>query len=275
MSQNQLKYKQKHTRTFTGKERDSETGFSYFGARYYDSDLMTGWLSVDPMADKYPNISPYAYCGWNPIKFVDPNGLEKIKSLSNSDKDKKISNAADRYYNNAPVIHLWAHGNKKSIDYYDDNGNRKEINSASEMSNFLIANSSVYRDNNIVNGKTSILVLHSCETGMGDENIAKDISANLNLLVVAPSDLVKVLTTDPNTPNEYSFEYGVASKAPTIYDGNKLNEENIGKGVWNIYYKGIKVDSFDGATKPVFKNPEEIIRKYEQKYQQILQNENQ
>ena len=27
--------------TSTGKERDSETGFSYFGARYYDSDLMT------------------------------------------------------------------------------------------------------------------------------------------------------------------------------------------------------------------------------------------
>ena len=27
--------------TFTGKERDSETGFSYFGARYYDSDLTT------------------------------------------------------------------------------------------------------------------------------------------------------------------------------------------------------------------------------------------
>ena len=35
--------------TFTGKERDSETGFSYFGARYYDSDILTGWLSVDPM----------------------------------------------------------------------------------------------------------------------------------------------------------------------------------------------------------------------------------
>ena len=40
----------------------AETGFSYFGARYYDSDLMTGWLSVDPMADKYPSLSPYAYC---------------------------------------------------------------------------------------------------------------------------------------------------------------------------------------------------------------------
>ncbi len=32
------------------------------------------WLSVDPMADKYPNISPYNYCSWNPIKIIDPNG---------------------------------------------------------------------------------------------------------------------------------------------------------------------------------------------------------
>ena len=58
----------------TGKERDSETGFSYFGARYYDSDILTGWLSVDPLADKYPGLSPYAYCAWNPVKLVDPDG---------------------------------------------------------------------------------------------------------------------------------------------------------------------------------------------------------
>ncbi len=64
------------TQSFTGKERDSETGLSYFGARYYDSDLMTGWLSVDPMADKYPSLSPYNYCAWNPVKLVDPDGEE-------------------------------------------------------------------------------------------------------------------------------------------------------------------------------------------------------
>ncbi len=61
---------------FTGKERDEETGYGYFGARYMDHELMTMWLSVDPMADKYPNISPYAYCAWNPIKLVDPDGEE-------------------------------------------------------------------------------------------------------------------------------------------------------------------------------------------------------
>lgn len=39
---------------------------------------MTMWLSVDPLADKYPNISPYAYCAWNPLKLVDPDGNEAI-----------------------------------------------------------------------------------------------------------------------------------------------------------------------------------------------------
>ena len=58
----------------TGKELDAETGFSYFGARYLDHELLTSWLSVDPMADKYPSVSPYAYCAWNPVKLVDPDG---------------------------------------------------------------------------------------------------------------------------------------------------------------------------------------------------------
>ena len=57
-------------------ERDEETGYGYFGARYMDHELMTMWLSVDPMADKYPPISTYAYCAWNPVKLVDPDGRE-------------------------------------------------------------------------------------------------------------------------------------------------------------------------------------------------------
>ena len=78
---------QTHRVCFIGKERDSETGFSYFGARYYDSDVLTGWLSVDPMADKYPSYSPYQYCRWNPMKLVDPNGK----------KDKPFRFLIDKY----------------------------------------------------------------------------------------------------------------------------------------------------------------------------------
>ncbi len=34
------------------------------------------WLSVDPLADKYPGNTPYMYCNGNPIMLVDPDGRE-------------------------------------------------------------------------------------------------------------------------------------------------------------------------------------------------------
>lgn len=77
---------------FTGKERDSESGYDYFGARYYSSTFPM-WLSVDPLSDKYPQISPYAYCAGNPMKYVDPDGkdiweLNEQGSLVNKIADK-------------------------------------------------------------------------------------------------------------------------------------------------------------------------------------------
>ena len=80
-------YDRKTASTFTGKERDEETGYGYFGARYMDHELMTMWLSVDPMADKYPSISPYAYCAWNPVKLIDPDG-RKIKFAATATKQQ-------------------------------------------------------------------------------------------------------------------------------------------------------------------------------------------
>ena len=71
-----VRYSLETVHSFTGKELDEETGYSYFGARYYDPAVLAAWLSVDPMSDKYPSISPYAYCAWNPLKMVDPEGKE-------------------------------------------------------------------------------------------------------------------------------------------------------------------------------------------------------
>ncbi|MFY9419231.1 MAG: RHS repeat-associated core domain-containing protein, partial [Bacteroidales bacterium] len=65
----------------------SLVSYTYFGARYYDSDL-SGWLSVDTMSDKYPNTSSYMYCSGNPVKLIDPNGMWMINPPTKEDYER-------------------------------------------------------------------------------------------------------------------------------------------------------------------------------------------
>jgi RHS repeat-associated protein len=59
---------------FNGKELDEETGLYYYGARYYNPRESL-WLSVDPLAEDYPDWSPYSYAMNNPLVFIDPTGM--------------------------------------------------------------------------------------------------------------------------------------------------------------------------------------------------------
>ena len=138
---------QTHRVCFIGKERDSETGLSYFGARYYDSDLMTGWLSVDPMADKYPGVSPYTYCAWNPVKLVDPDGKMIVPNddgwIVNHD-EKTVTKIADNggnyvqieYNNNGETVNTLFSSIDNFIYQYENMGytvNRGEKQSESSI----------------------------------------------------------------------------------------------------------------------------------------------
>ena len=63
---------------FTGKELDNTTDLYYFGARYYDPSIGR-FISVDPHADSYPSLTPYHYCGNNPLRFLDPTGMDTVE----------------------------------------------------------------------------------------------------------------------------------------------------------------------------------------------------
>jgi RHS repeat-associated protein len=70
----------------TGHERDTETDLDYRGARFYDSDVVR-FLSLDPLAAKYANLSPYNYVAGNPVMLVDPTGREaKLSGTSAEDE---------------------------------------------------------------------------------------------------------------------------------------------------------------------------------------------
>jgi len=64
--------------SFNGKEQDEATGFYYYGARYYAPSL-SRWLRTDPLAEKYQGFSPYNYTLNNPVRFVDPDGMQVKK----------------------------------------------------------------------------------------------------------------------------------------------------------------------------------------------------
>jgi RHS repeat-associated protein len=59
---------------YTGRERDTETGLSYHGARYY-APWLGRWTSPDP-AGTTESLSPYVYVGGNPLRLVDPGGRQ-------------------------------------------------------------------------------------------------------------------------------------------------------------------------------------------------------
>jgi len=85
---------------FNGKELDAETGYYYYGARYYNPRVSL-WLNVDPLADYNPfyneehyingqhnggfsnsgNLNPYIYTYQNPIIYVDPDGKQVAISM--------------------------------------------------------------------------------------------------------------------------------------------------------------------------------------------------
>ena len=60
---------------YNGKELDRANGLDWcdYGARWYDATRI-GWTSVDPLCEKYYDISPYVYCHDNPIRLVDLDG---------------------------------------------------------------------------------------------------------------------------------------------------------------------------------------------------------
>jgi len=60
----------------------------------YKSEFSSRWLSVDPLAEKYPNYSPYVYCKDNPVLYTDPDGRYPViritKQLAGSTSQRVI-----------------------------------------------------------------------------------------------------------------------------------------------------------------------------------------
>ncbi len=70
---------------YNGKEYDHQHGLDLldYGARMYNP-VIGGWHSIDPSAEKYYHLSPYCYCGNNPINAIDLDGRDWYKNNKTS-----------------------------------------------------------------------------------------------------------------------------------------------------------------------------------------------
>ena len=87
--------------SFNAKELDEETGMYYYEARYYAPPV---FISRDPLFEKYPTFSPYAYCANNLVMFIDPDGRDWYRNdetssviwSNNSDKKNDFNGESFR-----------------------------------------------------------------------------------------------------------------------------------------------------------------------------------
>lgn len=60
---------------YADEQKTTEQNISDIDIKNLGKEQPARWLSVDPMADKYPGWSPYHYSLNNPLRYIDPNGM--------------------------------------------------------------------------------------------------------------------------------------------------------------------------------------------------------
>ena len=113
---------------FSGKEEQAFLSLPYvdFGARMYNPDWGR-WFTQDPLAEKYYSWAPYCYCINNPVKYVDPNGLDLQLAGTKEEQEmllamlQRLTNYKLILHQNGTVTHSIVKTENKNSDYQAGN----------------------------------------------------------------------------------------------------------------------------------------------------------
>ena len=196
----------------------SETGYGYFGARYMDHELMTMWLSVDPMADKYPSISPYAYCAWNPLKLVDPDGRDW--DLIVNCKDKTVTIRAQYAVQDGDEDARKSA--EEAIKIWNDLSGKYSLKTGGDKYNIMfdlsVINMSEYDEENTCHNTYSLVPCFNDANQTGGTNQRK--------IQINYSEKDNFITTSHEIGHTLGLLHNVGSKGLMEDDGGRLSGNN-------------------------------------------------
>ena len=182
LATNHYKYNGKEVQTVGG------LGFTDYGARMYD-DFTGRWFVPDPLAEKYSSMSPYMYCGGNPIAILDIDGMD----VWNVNKKGQIVN---KFENKDYDAFYMVNSNGERTFIEDEYGNR-HYNSIFFKSGTITNFSS-----QMINGKTETAFSISEESAAGE--LFKFLSDNTSVeFALINSDKGSIIMTN-HTENKAS-----------------------------------------------------------------------
>jgi len=220
---------------------------------------------MDPLCEKYYNVSPYAYCANNPVRFIDPDGKEVRDGMGPYNaKNARLKALARNLaaHNDPNSIMICAHGvyNNESdrfassinIQTYNTNSGEwtdNYISNGQQLNEFLTANSQTWNDYKA--GKISAddlhIVFYSCGSAPVVQEISKD-EAFKDVTFIAPNKEVQVMTDSKG--NLYTSVEN--TKWEKSEDGKTLTPVGGFRdyGTWQTYKNGkspIMPSSYSGS----------------------------
>jgi hypothetical protein len=204
----------------------------------YLAEFSSRWLSIDPLAAKYPQFSPYVYVENNPIKMIDPNGCSGEVVIDRQNRTLTVT-ANIILYGSAGNASLATSTARDVQNQWNASNGTTSIGGVDYKVNFVV--NGTYNSNltaNEITGNTDIKnnFFKVVESGVPISS-ADGVGSNTGVF------LKSNISKDGSTTESHEMGHTWGAVKGTA-DGHPVNKDLRGKGQPGMMYaRGTIVDS--------------------------------